>query len=153
MAPACGLFGEKDQQRDNGERCRFSPVALTLMPDNSFPPHVSLVLFKLLPQCWSLERVSPSPCAGFLKGTPGTLGLLHLIQPQSKLILQPEFMGTFFRHWKPGLRKPCVGLAPLTLQGEPPQPRFLSATCECGTNVFCFSASPTSLSVRSYVYP
>ena len=31
------------------------PLALTLMPDNSVPPCLSLVPFELLPQHWSLQ--------------------------------------------------------------------------------------------------
>ena len=34
------------------------PLALTLMPDTSVSPHVPLVPFQLLPQCWSPEEVS-----------------------------------------------------------------------------------------------
>ena len=40
-----------------GESC---PPALTLTPDTSVPPPMSLVPFKLLPQCWSSEGVSLS---------------------------------------------------------------------------------------------
>ena len=50
---------------------------LTLTPDTSFPPHMSLVPFKLLPQHWSSERMSLSPL-GPLSGTPGTPEALHL---------------------------------------------------------------------------
>ena len=32
-----------------------TPPILVLMPDDSVPPHVSLVPFKLLPQHWSSE--------------------------------------------------------------------------------------------------
>ena len=38
------------------------------MPDNSVPPHVSLIPFYLMPRCWSSERVSPiSLCVGPLR--------------------------------------------------------------------------------------
>ena len=36
------------------------PPALALMQDTSVPPHMSLVLFKVLPQYWSPEGVSLS---------------------------------------------------------------------------------------------
>ena len=36
------------------------PQALTLMPGNSVPPYMSLVLFNLLPLCWSSEQVNLS---------------------------------------------------------------------------------------------
>ena len=39
---------------------KTAPQALALVPDNSFPPHMSLVPFKLLPQHWNSEGVSPS---------------------------------------------------------------------------------------------
>ena len=57
MVPAvlCGSEGEglrEDnslcQQTYLGESC---PLALTLMPDTSVPPHMSLVPCKLLPRC------------------------------------------------------------------------------------------------------
>ena len=37
---------------------RAAPPALAWMPENSVPPHMSLVPFKLLPQCWSSKQVS-----------------------------------------------------------------------------------------------
>ena len=39
---------------------KAAPPALTLEPENSVPPHMPLMLFKLLPQCWSSEQVSLS---------------------------------------------------------------------------------------------
>ena len=48
-----------------GERC---PPALTLMPDTSVPPCMSMVSFKLLPQCWSSQGMSLSKfVCGFFK--------------------------------------------------------------------------------------
>ena len=54
------------------------PPTLILMPENSLPPCMSLVLFKLLAQCWSSEGVSASksicrPCkrtAWDFRGSP-----------------------------------------------------------------------------------
>ena len=42
-----------------GESC---PAALALMPDNSLPPHMSLMLFNLRPRCWSSEGMNLSKC-------------------------------------------------------------------------------------------
>lgn len=39
---------------------KASPSAFTLKPDNSVFPHISLMSFKLLPQGWISEQVSPS---------------------------------------------------------------------------------------------
>lgn len=39
---------------------KVASSALSLNPDNSVPSHMSLVPFKLLPQCWSLEQVKLS---------------------------------------------------------------------------------------------
>ena len=39
---------------------KVAPPALALKPDNSVPPRMSLACFKLLPQHWSSEQMSPS---------------------------------------------------------------------------------------------
>ena len=74
MAPISRLCGERAQKRDSGLCLPFClgqscPPAVVLMPDNSFPPHMPLVSFKLLPWCWSLEGVSLSKSVcEFFKG-------------------------------------------------------------------------------------
>lgn len=40
---------------------KATPPALALQPGNSVPLCIYLVPFTLLPQCWTSERVSPSP--------------------------------------------------------------------------------------------
>lgn len=40
---------------------KTAPPTLTLKPDNSISSHMSLTPFKLLPQSWSSEGLSPSP--------------------------------------------------------------------------------------------
>ena len=112
MVPACwlcGSVGQGFQQQDNGlcppfclrENC---PPALTLMPDTSVPPAMSLVPFKLLPQCWGSERVglSKSMC-GFLKRN--CLGLKKFLPPtQSLLVFVVKSYGVSYSwQWNPGL--------------------------------------------------
>ena len=80
------------------------PPALTLMPDTSVPPAMSLVPFKLLPQCWGSERVglSKSMC-GFLKRN--CLGLKKFLPPtQSLLVFVVKSYGVLSSwQWNPGL--------------------------------------------------
>ena len=72
VAQAWQLFAERDHQRNNGLCQHFClggshlPPTLTLMPDNSVPPRVSLAPFKWL----ELRRVSwREPMRSPLKGT------------------------------------------------------------------------------------
>ena len=80
------------------------PPALTLMPDTSVPPHVQLVPFKLLPWCWSSERVnlSKSMC-GFSKGN--CLGFQQLLLlTQSPLVFAARSRRDLSSwHWNTGL--------------------------------------------------
>ena len=55
VAPACRLCGWRDQKEQwrlpallSGKKLCPLPSALTLMPDNSVPPYMSLVPFRLL---------------------------------------------------------------------------------------------------------
>ena len=84
-----------------------APPVLSMKPDNSVPFCMVLVFLKLLSYHWSSEQVSPSevtPCAGPLKGVPGTLEALCLTQPQSPLIFTARSYEDFsLWHWNPGL--------------------------------------------------
>ena len=62
-----------------GESC--SP-AFTLMPDTSVPPHETLVTFRMLHQCWSLEQLSlhKSMCGFFKRNSFGLQQCLPLTQ-------------------------------------------------------------------------
>ena len=75
-----------------------------LLPDNSVPPRVPLVPFKLLPQCWSSERVNlnKSMCC-FFKGD--CLRLPKFLLPtQSPLVFVARNYGDSSSwHWKPRL--------------------------------------------------
>ena len=61
--PSCGLWWGMTQKRNSGFcqcfclRDSCSP-ALALMPDHSFAPGISLMLFSLLPRHWSSQGVS-----------------------------------------------------------------------------------------------
>ena len=74
----------------------ISPPACTLILETSAPPHMSLVPFELLPQCWSLERVSQSKsmCVDPLRKTPGTPEALCVTKPQFPLVLTARSYGT-----------------------------------------------------------
>ena len=124
----------------------FLDPALALMPDNSVYPHMSLILFKLLPQCWSSEAVSPagprtSPLEECLR-----LQNLCLVQPQSSLMFT-EAVGTSL----PGAGTLGWGawweVGSLALEGAFPQPSYpsqiLPAILECGISWFCISAPPS----------
>ena len=89
VAPACWICGSvragRAQKMDNGlcqsfylgESC--SPVP-ALMPDTLVPSCMPLVLFKLLPWCWSSEGMSLSmSLCGFFKGN--CLGLQKFLLP------------------------------------------------------------------------
>ena len=67
---------------------------LTLIANNSVLPCMSLVTFKLLPQCWSSEWVSlsNSMCEPFNRNIWGSRSLC-LIQPQSLLVLTARSCG------------------------------------------------------------
>ena len=103
------------QKRHNGLCPPFSlgescPPALTLMPDMSIPPHMPLMPFKLLPQCWSSEEVSLSKfvCGFFQRNY---LGLQKFPPPtQSLLVFSARSYGDFFSWcWKPELMGLVLG--------------------------------------------
>ena len=141
MVPTCWLSQERAQKRNNGLCQPFQEKAalpaLTLMPDNSVPPHISLVPFKLLPPCWSSEQVtvSKSLCVGPLRETQPSVSLSH----NPCWFIQQEVMGaslpsTETLGWRPGL-----GLAPSLLRGDLhsqdiPLNFYLSHAC--GTSLF-----------------
>ena len=124
--------------------------ALTLIWDNSVSPYLSLVPFKLMPQCWSSESMIPiSPCVGSLGGNfrdsrsppshSGTTPTSFYSQKSWELLLLA------LEPWGGG---PGVGLGPLALWGTLHLrclSQLLSITCGCWTTLFCASASPTSL--------
>lgn len=56
--PTCLLCVGRAQQRNSG--AWQMPFCPHMKLDNSAPPHMSLVPFDLLPQCWSSALVSPS---------------------------------------------------------------------------------------------
>ena len=89
--------------------------ALALMPDNSFPPHMSLVPFELLPQCWSSEGVSSSmSVCGPLRGIAWDSR-----SPPSHLATIPsgfhsqKLQGPIFLALEPRVGGPGVGLGSL----------------------------------------
>ena len=138
-------------------------AGLALMTDNSVPPLMSLLPFKLLPQCWSSEGVSwsKSMCGPFKRN------YLGLQKPSISLSLNPQwflqpgvFIASGYRdfsswHWNPGLGGLVWGWGPSILMGVHPQLRypsqFLSATPGCGTSPVCVSDPPTSLQVASLI--
>ena len=63
MVQTCQLCGDKAQKRNMASAStsvwdKAEPPALTLLPNSSIPPFMSLVTFKLLLPGWSSERVS-----------------------------------------------------------------------------------------------
>ena len=75
---------------------KAAPPALTLMPDNSVPPGMSLVSLKLLPQCRSSEGLGPimSAHGPFKMKCPGLQKPFISLSHNLHCFLQPEFMGT-----------------------------------------------------------
>ena len=149
--PACQLYWGRAHQRNNGlcqhfclgESC--APSALALMSDNSVHPHMFLLIFKLLPQCWSSWGVSlcRSVCRP-LRGTAWDSRSLCLFQPQSLLIFIVRIYGDFSCwHWNPGLGVLVWGwdlhFSEVTSAAEKSL-QFSSVTCGCGTT--CFVSQP-----------
>ena len=96
-----------------------------LKPDDSFSPHMFLVPFELLPQCWSWDEVSPSK---FL----------------CSLVFTARSYGLIFSALEPWASRPGVGWDPGSSGGLmlPEYPAwFLSTTCGCGTSLFCVSVT------------
>ena len=102
---------------------KVAQPALALMSDSSVPPHMSLVPFKLLPQCWSSEQVSPSKSMNgpFKRICPGLQKPSISLSPNPHWFLQPEVMGTSLPGQGFG-----VGLGPLPPKVQTPQQRYLS---------------------------
>ena len=73
-----------------------APPGLTLMPDNSVPPHMSLVPFELLPQWWTLEGISLSKlvCGPFKRNCLGLQKPSALLSHNPCWSLEPEIMRT-----------------------------------------------------------
>ena len=94
---------------------RAAPPALTPKPNNSVPPHISLVLFKLLSLLWSLWQVfaSESVCGPFQR-TPGFTAALLLTLMDSPLIFTARCWALVLHAWEPGVR-----LGPSLLRGRP----------------------------------
>ena len=128
-----------------GKSC---PSAVSLMPDNSVPPHMSLMTFNLLLWCWSSEEVSPSKSVHELFKR-NCLGLQKLLSPTASipssfysqklwrfifLALEP-WTGVLVWGWDPWLLR-CTS-------------QFLSTTHWCGISPFHISTPPTSLNVVS----
>lgn len=93
------------QERNTGPCQHFSlrkscPSSSYPQPDNSVPPHMSLVSLELLPQHWSSAGVSPS------KSTHGPFkrNCLGLPQPQSPSVFTARIYGDFLVWgWDPSL--------------------------------------------------
>ena len=119
------------------------------MPDTSVSPCIPLVPFKLLPWCWSSERVNLSrwACVCSLRGTAwGSRSFFHQLNPC--WVLLPEVMGTYLPG--PGTlgwgawceaETPCCLDIPLG---------FVSMTRGQGTSPFHICASPTTLDVHGF---
>ena len=93
-----------------GESC---PLTLTLMPDTSVSAHVPLMLFHLLPHCWSPEWVSL--CKFLICCEPFKNRCLKIPQflPNSQWFLLPEVMGTYLSVTRPWAGWSAVGLGSL----------------------------------------
>ena len=96
------------------------PPALALKPGTSDTAHRSLMLFKQLSLCWSLRWVwKTEPVLGLFKKMPGSTVALHLAQTESLLIFHSRmFWGVLFPVLVSQAGEPCIGIRPLTLQGD-----------------------------------
>lgn len=115
---------------------RAAPPALAPKPNNSDPPHISLVLLELLPLLWSLWQVFASEfvCGPFQR-TPGFTAALCLTLVDSPLIFTARCWALVLQAWEPGVR-----LGPLTPQGTSTamiSSQFLIATRGNGTSPYC----------------
>ena len=112
MAPAFLLCGSVGRGLRKGQ-CpmstflpdrKLSPSCLLDMVDTPVPPCRPLVPFKLLPQCWSSEKVnlSKSVYRFFKRNCLGLLKFLPL--PQSLMVFAGRSYGDLPSwHWNPGL--------------------------------------------------
>ena len=138
LEPPCWLCGGEGSEKEQWPLpallfWRKLPLQLTLMPDTSVLPHMSLVPFKLLPQCWSSEWVSLSKSIhvwSLLEELPGTPEALPLDQSQSPLIFTARSYGDFSSwHLGPGWGWNHCSPTDISLQ-------IVSTTCGCGTSPF-----------------
>ena len=112
-AGSVGLWregSERDKASASLSERKLSP-ALTLISDTSILPCVSLVPFKLLPQCWSSEEVSlnKSVCVLFKKKCLRLQTFLPL--PQSPPVFTARsYGGLIFLTLEPWARWPGMGL-------------------------------------------
>lgn len=134
----CMLEWGKAQQRYNrsassSTQQKAASSAFVLKPNNSVLLCISLMLFELLPQCWGLERVSPSvsSCMSHLRGAPGTVAALISLGDNVPWFLQPEVVETSLPSPKPGEAAVDLGLLTFvwrTLEAEIVLPIFNSHT-------------------------
>ena len=130
-----------------------TPPPLGVMLENSVPPGMSLVPFKLLLPRWSSEGVS---LRNFMY-VPFRRNYLGLLQkppsPSASVLISVGFYsqklwGLTFLAPKPWPRGDCAGLGPHS-SGGPPQPRypshFLSTTYRYGTSLFSLPLLPVSM--------
>ena len=103
------LLQGRVQKRNNGLCLPFCqgescPPAPSSLPDNSVPPSLPLVTFKLLPQCCGSEGMSLSKSmCGFFKRN--CLGLQKFLPPTQSLLVfaTRSYRDLSFWHWNPGL--------------------------------------------------
>ena len=154
MVPACSSVGvgwEVQGYKRHNCLCQHfclgesSLPALTLMLDNSDPPHMALVPSKLLPWQWSSEAVSPKEaCAWALQlGTAevSVFDSLNICWIYSQMLWRLIFLEL----------EPCAGGAwdPSLLR----YPSDFHLPYMCGTSLFHISIPPTSLDVISSLIP
>ena len=102
VPPHYGFVLWRAQKRYNDHCLQFClggscPLVLALMLDTLVPPHMPLVLFKVLPWCWSSKGMSlgKSMCSARPLKRRYLRILQFLLPTQSPLFLQPEVMGIY----------------------------------------------------------
>ena len=147
MAPICwfyGFFGGRAQKKDNGFCPPFClgesyPQALPWCQGLHFLPLSHWCLLSCDTSAGAQECVSINSCVGYLRGTAWNSRIFfHWLNP--RCFLKQEVMGIYL----PGIR--TLGQEAWCGAGTPHSwdipPRFLSATCWCGTSLFlCFYSS------------
>ena len=119
--PTYQLYGcvEGGLRKNNNGLCQHfclgesSPSALALVLDKSFPSHLSLMPFNLLPPCCSSEGVSSSLCMESLGGTAWDSRSFCLPSLKSCWFLQPEIMRTYLHGTIPWAWESSVALGPV----------------------------------------
>lgn len=121
---------------------RAAPPAITLNPDNSVPPYMSLVLFELPSLLWSLRQVfwaSESICRPF-KRISESATALHLIHKNPLWFSQPAVVMTSLSSTRTLGLGPRYGARTACSSGVPVQPRypswFWTSMCGCATSPF-----------------